>query len=83
MRTVWMIPLAYVAGIEGFGWFVPYLLFVCAVATFERMRKTRALRFATGLAGPLAGRLSRTNGSQASPLNESGRRPLELESTPA
>jgi hypothetical protein len=42
MRTVWMIPLAYVAGIEGFGWFVPYLLFVCGVATISRMRNRHA-----------------------------------------
>ena len=42
MRTVWLIPVAYVAGIEGFGWFVPYLLFVCAVATFARLRKRQS-----------------------------------------
>lgn len=39
MRTVWLIPVAYVAGIEGFGWFVPYLLFVCAIATLRRMQR--------------------------------------------
>jgi hypothetical protein len=44
MRTVWLIPVAYVAGIEGFGWFVPYLLFVCAIATLRRIvsRRTRS-----------------------------------------
>jgi hypothetical protein len=42
MRTVWLIPLAYVAGIEGFGLFVPYLLFVCGVATISRMRNRHA-----------------------------------------
>jgi hypothetical protein len=39
MLTVWLIPVAYVAGIEGFGWFVPYLLFVCAIATVRRMAR--------------------------------------------
>lgn len=42
MRTVWLMPVAYVAGIEGFGWFVPYLLFLCVVATLARMKRGRA-----------------------------------------
>jgi hypothetical protein len=42
MRIVWLIPVAYVAGIEGFGWFVPYLLFLCVVATLARMKRQRA-----------------------------------------
>lgn len=41
MRIVWLIPVAYVAGIEGFGWFVPYLLFLCVVATFARLKRQR------------------------------------------
>ena len=32
MRLVWFFPLTYVAGIDGFGWFVPYLLVVGAAA---------------------------------------------------
>ena len=28
MRIVWLMPVAYIAGIEGFGWFLPYLAFV-------------------------------------------------------
>ncbi|HEY2586825.1 MAG TPA: hypothetical protein VGI81_13860 [Tepidisphaeraceae bacterium] len=44
MRIVWLIPVAYVAGIEGFGFFVPYLLFLCAVATLARMKRHRPRR---------------------------------------
>ena len=44
MRIVWLIPVAYVAGIEGFGFFLPYLLFLCMVATFARMKRQRAQR---------------------------------------
>lgn len=37
MRLVWLIPATYVAGIEGFGIFMPYLAFVCTVAAVARM----------------------------------------------
>lgn len=53
MRLVWFFPLTYVAGIDGFGWFVPYLLLVGAVATalayarhrhrFPRLVKVRSV----------------------------------------
>lgn len=32
MRVVWFFPLTYIAGIDGFGWFVPYLLLVMLAA---------------------------------------------------
>jgi hypothetical protein len=32
MRVVWFFPLTYIAGIDGFGWFVPYLLLVSLAA---------------------------------------------------
>ena len=32
MRSLWFMPLTFVAGIDGFGWFVPYLLVVSAIA---------------------------------------------------
>jgi hypothetical protein len=58
MLTVWLIPVAYVAGIEGFGWFVPYLLFVCAIATIRRMqRRARSVRGAERLASEPAKRV--------------------------
>ncbi|HSU68122.1 MAG TPA: hypothetical protein VLJ39_14690 [Tepidisphaeraceae bacterium] len=41
MRTLMLIPVAYVAGIEGFGIFMPYLLFVCVVATMARAVRRR------------------------------------------
>jgi hypothetical protein len=41
MRIVWLMPVTYIAGIEGFGWFVPYLLFLCVVATVARMKRKR------------------------------------------
>ena len=44
MRIVWLIPVAYVAGIEGFGWFVPYLLLLCVIATVARMKRQRPRR---------------------------------------
>lgn len=54
---MWLIPVAYVAGIEGFGWFVPYLLFLCVVATFSRMKRQRPRRAGgvalAGLSDPL------------------------------
>lgn len=59
MLKVWLVPVAYVAGIEGFGWFVPYLLFVCAIATLRRM--TRARR-------PLEGLATRLGSSGVTPL---------------
>ena len=46
MRIVWLMPVTYIAGIEGFGWFVPYLLFLCIVATVVRMKRQRVLRAA-------------------------------------
>jgi hypothetical protein len=69
MRTVWLIPVAYVAGIEGFGWFVPYLLFVCTIATVARMKAAAGRRRA----------LLAQSGSQARPLNVAIESPLELE----
>jgi hypothetical protein len=42
MRLLWFFPLTYLAGIDGFGWFVPYLLLVGAVAALlSRVRTVR------------------------------------------
>lgn len=46
---MWLIPVAYVAGIEGFGWFVPYLLFLCVVATIVRMKRQRSLSISAAM----------------------------------
>lgn len=73
MRTVWLIPVAYVAGIEGFGWFVPYLLLVCAIATVLRMKAASRRRRASLAHG----------GPQTSPLNVVIAPNLEFEAAPA
>ena len=46
MRIVWLMPVTYIAGIEGFGWFVPYLLFLCVIATVVRIKRQRVQRTA-------------------------------------
>jgi hypothetical protein len=43
MRIFLLTPVAYIAGIEGFGWFVPYVLLICGVAAIARMNRTKAL----------------------------------------
>ena len=42
MRVLLLMPVAYVAGIEGFGWFVPYVLFICAMGLLVRIARRRA-----------------------------------------
>jgi hypothetical protein len=44
MRLFVFMPLAYISGIEGFGWFVPYVLFICSVAAISRLIQKRAAR---------------------------------------
>ena len=41
MRTLWFMPMTFLAGIHGFAYFVPYLLFVSAIAMILQMRRTR------------------------------------------
>jgi hypothetical protein len=42
MRLIWFLPLTYLAGIDGFGWFIPYLLVVGIVAALvSRLRSVR------------------------------------------
>ena len=41
MRLVWFLPLTYVAGIDGFGWFVPYLIVVGTLAATLSYAKHR------------------------------------------
>ena len=57
MRTLLLIPVAYVCGIEGFGIFMPYLLFVCFVAAVARMIRQRPRQLAEGVtvSVPMAG----------------------------
>ena len=56
MRLLWFFPLTYLAGIDGFGWFVPYLLLVGMVAALLRRMRTirrRAVRVSIPLPGNL------------------------------
>jgi len=56
MRLLWFFPLTYLAGIDGFGWFIPYLLLVVAAAALlSRMRtiRRRAVRVSVPLPGNL------------------------------
>jgi hypothetical protein len=41
MRTLLYVPVAYVAGIEGFGLFLPYIVFIAAVMVMSQYMKTR------------------------------------------
>ena len=51
MRLIWFLPLTYLAGIEGFGWFVPYLLLVGAAAAL--LSRKRTARHAVGVSIPV------------------------------
>ena len=42
MRVLWFMPLTFLAGIHGFGLFVPYLLIVSAVASVAQHAKARS-----------------------------------------
>jgi len=42
MRIVLLTPIAYIAGIEGFGFFLPYLVFVGVVIVVARWLNRRA-----------------------------------------
>ena len=44
MRAVWLMPVTYFAGIHGFGYFVPYLIFVGAVAGIVGLLRKRAAK---------------------------------------
>ena len=39
MRLLAFMPLTYIAGVEGFGWFVPYLIIVGLAVLIVRHRK--------------------------------------------
>ncbi len=41
MRTLWFMPMTFLAGIHGFAYFVPYLLLVSMIAMVVQMRRTR------------------------------------------
>jgi hypothetical protein len=41
MRSLWFMPMTFLAGIHGFAYFVPYLLLVSAIAMVIRMRQAR------------------------------------------
>jgi hypothetical protein len=41
MRTLWFMPMTFLAGIHGFAYFVPYLLLVSAIAMVLQMRRAR------------------------------------------
>lgn len=43
MRVLWFLPLTYLAGIEGFGWFMPYLLLVGCVSGLLARRRRAAV----------------------------------------
>ena len=44
MRTLWFMPMTYLAGIHGFAYFVPYLLIVATLAlVMAQAKKARAL----------------------------------------
>ena len=55
MRLIWFLPLTYLAGIEGFGWFVPYLLLVGAAGAL--LSKKRTGRRVVDASIPVAGLL--------------------------
>lgn len=47
MRAVWLMPVTFFSGIHGFVYFVPYLIFIGAVAgTVSLLRKRAAKRVA-------------------------------------
>lgn len=41
MRLIWFLPLTYLAGIDGFGWFVPYLFLVGAASALLARKRSR------------------------------------------
>jgi hypothetical protein len=41
MRSLWFMPMTFLAGIHGFAYFVPYLLLVSAIAMILQMRRAR------------------------------------------
>ena len=45
MRLLLLLPLTYIAGIDGFGWFVPYLMLVGLVAAV--LRRAGTVRLST------------------------------------
>lgn len=44
MRLMWLLPLAYVAGVDGFAMFAPYLAFFLATAHLLRRRRPVPVR---------------------------------------
>jgi hypothetical protein len=44
MRTLLYVPIAYVAGIEGFGLFLPYIVFIAAILVVVQQMKHRPRR---------------------------------------
>lgn len=43
MRSLWMLPFTFVAGVDGFAIFVPYLVLVVLVAMIVRWRKNQPI----------------------------------------
>ena len=43
MRSLWMLPFTFVAGVDGFAIFVPYLALVVLVAMIVRWRKNQLI----------------------------------------
>jgi hypothetical protein len=44
MRILLYVPVAYVAGIEGFGLFLPYIVFIAAILVVVQQMKHRPRR---------------------------------------
>jgi hypothetical protein len=44
MRILLYVPIAYVAGIEGFGLFLPYIMFVATILVVTQQMKNRPRR---------------------------------------
>ena len=40
MRVLWLMPMTFVAGIDGFGWFLPYLAAVGLIVALYRLLKS-------------------------------------------
>ena len=57
MRTLLYVPVAYVAGIEGFGLFLPYILFIAATMILARQLKNSRRRAIANQTFPTAGLL--------------------------
>lgn len=48
MKTLWFMPIAFVAGVHGFAIFTPYLLLVLAASRLLKRRPRPAVQVTTG-----------------------------------